>query len=205
MINGNELLQLTDLHITKASTVFAEAFEEYPLFKYLIKDPTARPRIYSHIFQLMVKHTIKNGEAYTTSENMEGIVLWLPSEKSDISLWSNLTNGGISILLYAGFGVTYRSMVFTDFANKLHYDSIDKPHIYLFQIGVQKKYRGKGFSGKLMKPMMAIADSKGQQIYLETHDELNIPIYKHYQFEIVRHEKIPGSNLNHWAMIRDPQ
>jgi hypothetical protein len=53
--------------------------------------------------------------------------------------------------------------------------------------------------------MMAQADSEGQPIFLETHDETNIPIYQRYQFEIKRHDKIPGSDVNHWTMIRTPQ
>ena len=49
------------------------------------------------------------------------------------------------------------------------------------------------------------ADSECQPIFLETHDEANIPVYPHHQFEIIRHEKIPGSDVNHWAMNRNPQ
>jgi predicted GNAT family N-acyltransferase len=96
-------------------------------------------------------------------------------------------------------------MVFTEFASRLHHELIDDPHIYLFQIGVQLEHRGKGYSSKLMRPMMEKADQKSHAIFLETHDESNIPVYQHYGFETVRHEKIPGSTVDHWAMIRDPQ
>jgi len=57
----------------------------------------------------------------------------------------------------------------------------------------------------LMKPIMEHADHEGLPIFLETHDATNKPIYEHFQFETVRHEKIPNSEVNHWAMIRNPQ
>ena len=84
MLESRELLRLSDRHVLEASKVFTEAFIDYPLFGYMVENPSARQRIYPHIFQLMIKHTIKFGEAYATSENMEGIALWLPSERSDI-------------------------------------------------------------------------------------------------------------------------
>jgi ribosomal protein S18 acetylase RimI-like enzyme len=205
MLESTELLRLSNRHIQEASKVFTDAFIDYPLFSYMVENPTARPKIYHHIFQLMIKHTIKFGEAYATSENMEGIALWLPSERSDISIWSNLTNGGIALLRAAGLRIAYRSMVFTEFASKLHHKVINRPHIYLFQIGVKKRHRGKGYASKLMRPMMSQADSEGQPIFLETHDETNIPIYQRYQFETKTHDKIPGSDVNHWTMIRTPQ
>ena len=205
MLENSELLRLSNRHINEASKVFTEAFTDYPLFKHLIEEPTARPRVYPLIFKLMVKHTVKFGWAYGTSENMEGIALWLPSERSDISLWSNLTNGGIELLIKAGLRIAYRSMIFTEFASKLHHKVINEPHIYLFQIGVKKQYRGKGNASKLMKPILAYADSEEKSIFLETHDETNLPVYQHYHFETIRHEKIPDSDVNHWTMIRTPQ
>ena len=205
MLESNDLLRLSDRHIIEATNVFTEAFMDYPLFKYMVGDSSARSSIYPHFFRLLVKHTIRFGWAYTTSENMEGIALWLPGERSDISLWSNLTSGAIDLLLAAGLRIAYRSMVFTEFASKLHHEVINRPHIYLFQIGVKKKHRGKGYARKLMRPMMAHADSEEKPIYLETHDESNLSVYRHYQFETIRHEKIPGSDVNHWAMIRTPQ
>ncbi len=205
MLENKDLLRLSDRHIIEATKVFTEAFMDYPLFSYIVENPSARPRILPHVFRLMIKHTIKLGWAYATSENMEGIALWLPSEKSDISLWSNLANGGIDLLLKGGLRMAYRSLVFSEFASKLHHKVIDNPHIYLFQIGVKKRHRGKGHASKLMRPMMAHADREGQPIFLETHDEFNLPVYQHYQFEVNKHEKIPGSDVNHWTMIRTPQ
>ena len=205
MLEGNELLRLSDRHVDEASEVFTEVFMDYPLFSYMVEDPLVRPRVYPILFRLMVKHAIKFGEAYASSENLEGLALWLPSERSDISLWSNLNNGVIDLLLKAGIKIAYRSMVFTEFASKLHHDAIDRPHIYLFLIGVKKKHRGIGYAGMLMKPMMEYADSEGLPIFLETHDAANMVVYRHYRFETVGHKKVPGSEVDHWIMIRNPQ
>ena len=130
------LLKLAKKHVKKASRIFTEAFSDYPLFKYMVENQNDGPKIYPLFFKLMTSYTVYFGEAYATSEDMEGIALWLPSDKSDISLWSNLMNGGVELVLKAGLRVTYKSMVFTDFASKLHHSIIDEPHLYLFQIGV---------------------------------------------------------------------
>jgi GNAT superfamily N-acetyltransferase len=150
----------------------------------------------------MIKYTIKNGEAYATSEEMEGIALWLPHNKADISTINALKNGAYSLFYKAGLKIAYRSISVSNFSSKIHSRVADFPHLYLFLMAVDPMERGKGFASKLLKPMLDKAGRNNLPVYLETHDEENIPIYEHFGFKIVTHELIPNSKVDLWPMIK---
>jgi GNAT superfamily N-acetyltransferase len=199
----NELLTLSSKHVEKAANLFTKAFFTYPLFKYIVQNPSKRPIIYPEIFRLMIKYTLKNGEAYATSEKMEGIALWLPHDKADISTFNALTNGALFLIIKAGFKITYRTISTSNFSSKIHHRIADFPHLYLFLIAVDPIKRGKGFASKLIKPMLEKAERKKLPVYLETHVKDIIPIYEHFGFNIQSHEMIPESNVDLWSMLKE--
>ena len=43
-----------------------------------------------------VTYCLKYGEAYATSENLEGIAAWLPGDFADMSMWRMIRSGAIS-------------------------------------------------------------------------------------------------------------
>lgn len=198
----SEIIKLSLKHVEKAANMFTGAFLTYPLFNYMVQDPSKRHSIFPEIFKLMIKYTLKNGEAYATSEEMEGIALWLPHEKTDMSTINALTSGAFSLFIKGGLKIAYRSLSVSNFSSKLHHRIADFPHLYLFLLAVNPMERGKGFASKLLKPMLERAKRNNLPVYLETHDKSNIPIYEHFGFKIQAHEIIPNSNVDLWPMIK---
>jgi predicted GNAT family N-acyltransferase len=41
--------------------------------------------------------------------------------------------------------------------------------------------------------------------FLETQTPVNVAIYQKYGFTIKHHGNIPGTDIPHWAMLREPQ
>jgi hypothetical protein len=53
--------------------------------------------------------------------------------------------------------------------------------------------------------MFVRTDKEHLPCYLSTQNERNVPIYMHFGFKIIEENKIPGSEVNTWAMLRDFQ
>jgi hypothetical protein len=50
--------------------------------------------------------------------------------------------------------------------------------------------------------MFARMDTEHLPCYLETHNQKNVPIYRHYGFKVVEEDIVPGTEITHWAMLR---
>jgi hypothetical protein len=57
---------------------------------------------------------------------------------------------------------------------------------------------------RLIKPVLARADSGGVPCYLETFNEKDLPFYKTHGFRIIAAGGIPGGGPDFWAMVRPP-
>ena len=76
-------------------------------------------------------------------------------------------------------------------------------HWFLQTVGVDPQFQGKGYAGKLLRPMLARIDEEGLPCYLETLDERNVPLYEHFGFSVAEESAIPETDLTNWAMLRE--
>jgi hypothetical protein len=53
--------------------------------------------------------------------------------------------------------------------------------------------------------MLARIDDEGLPCYLATCNPVNVPLYEHFGFEVVKVGTIPESDVGFWAMLREPQ
>jgi len=200
---GN-LVCLTKAQIKPAAKVLARAFQDYPLFANFIPDASKRKLLLPDIFQFLTRYGILYGEVYATSPGLEGIAVWFPSEKVKMTLWKMIRVGGFT-LIYDYFRAAkfiLRLLSYNEYALKLHNRHAHFPHWYLFLIGVDPVFQRRGYASALIKPMLARIDQERLPCYLETQDEKNISTYQRYGFEVVQVDTVPGTDLNHWAMLR---
>ncbi len=76
-------------------------------------------------------------------------------------------------------------------------------HWFLQAIGVAPQFQGKGYSGRLLRRMLARIDEAGLPCYLETLEEQNVGLYEHFGFAVIEESAIPETNLTNWAMLRE--
>jgi len=200
----NNLVRLTKPQIKPAAEMFAQAFQDDPLFASLIPDASERKLLLPNIFQFMIRYGVFYGGVYATSPNMEGVAVWLPSEKAKMTLWKMIWTGCFSLIYYyfkVGKFIS-RLLSYNEYAFNLHNRHAHFPHLYLFVIGVDPMFQERGYASALIKPMLARVDEEHLPCYLETQNEKNISIYQHYGFKVVQVGTIPGTDINHWAMLR---
>lgn len=198
----NGLFRLKKEHIKQASAMFARAFFDDPETSYFFPDPEKRARQLGYLFPCYMQHGIRYGEVYATSPAMEGAAVWLPSDRLDISSWQMLIHGGLQAMFRIN-PVTLRNLNRSDdFLFDTHKRIARYPHMYLAVLGVDPEHQGKGFSSKLVRPMLERLDREGIPAYLETQTEKNVAIYQRFGFEVIKQVVTPVAKTNTWIMVR---
>jgi RimJ/RimL family protein N-acetyltransferase len=96
-----------------------------------------------------------------------------------------------------------RLMAISTTIDDLHKKHIPSPHCYLFFIGGRSIVSGKGYAGRLLRPMLERLDMKKIPWYLNTRNKKKISLYEHFGFRFINHLTPPGSDILHTAMLRD--
>jgi ribosomal protein S18 acetylase RimI-like enzyme len=195
----SNLYKLGKKDIKKTADVLVDAYTEDPMMKIVFKDDNQR-RIQ---FEMMIKFCMKYGEVYSPSENLEGVMAFLPYEHRDMSVWRIFRSGGFfqSMKLISLRKMMDQTVKVIEETKK----NLDiGPYIYLFIIGVTLDFQGKGFGGKLLRALVEKADNERKPMYLETQNEKNVSLYEKYGFHVVETKELPEPmNLPFWFMVRD--
>lgn len=198
-------VRLQKRDIPRAAAMLARAFFSDPKMTHLVPEEASRTDRSRFLFGFELRYGLIYGEVYATSPACEGVCIWLPSEKSAISLWRAFRAGGFWLRGQLGAEGFDRLMAFSDRVDELHAQHLPVPHTYLFVIGVDPLHQKKGYAGRLIRPMLARLDAAGVPCYLNTQNEKNAGLYEHFGFRVVDRRMIPGSPIVHTAMVRDPK
>jgi ribosomal protein S18 acetylase RimI-like enzyme len=199
------LVRLTRAQIEPAARVLARAFADEPLWEYFIPDAARRHQKIYYVFRLMVAYGVRYGEGYAASPDLEGVAVWLPSERAKMSLGQQIQCGAIPAFFNLGLKTTVRISATDAYIEETHERIAPFPHMYLSVIGVDPAHQGQGHASALLRPMFARLDEEGLPCYLETHTIPNLEIYQHYGFEAREEATFPNSDTRYWAMVREPQ
>lgn len=170
--------------LEKASIVLADAFKEDPLFKILFGDAAENSYKYTLVAKFMIKYCYTYGDVYASSEKFEGIMAITQDEYTYMSLWRMIRSGSIFPFISIGFKSFMKvssALSPIDEVRKKHMRK--KSYVYLQIIGVASENQGKGYGGKLLKELLAMADEVKLPIYLETETESNVHLYERFGFK----------------------
>ena len=204
MEESNNLLRLEEKHIEPAAKVLARAFHNEPLKIYLYPDGKIRDEMAVDFFVFMLRYVIMYGEAYATSPNMEGVAMWLPSEYAKMTPELMAKAGMDKLQVNIDKDFMARIKPIYDFIDKKHAQHVPFQHWYLAFIGVDPDFQGKGFAGKLIKPMLSRFRRENIPCYLETQIERNVDIYTHYGFKLLEKYYVLDTGLYFYAMLNKP-
>jgi len=200
--NLEDLLRLNKSHIKPSVKVLTEAFQNYPLLTYYYPDKLTKMRIAHYFLSLIVFSGIRYGEIYATSPNLEGVAVWIPSDKYPMTIWRLLRSVPLSVIFGLGRYGSNKMTYLSGYIDAVHQRLAPSKHWFLQTIGVKPQSKGKGYASKLIRPMLTRIDEEGLPCYLETLDEHNVPLYEHLGFKVVDEATIPKTSLTNWAMLR---
>ena len=198
-----DLLRLNKSHIKPAVKVLTEAFQNYPLLNYCYPDELTKKRIAHYILSIAVFSGIRYGEIYATSHNLEGVAIWIPSDKYPVTFWRLLRSVPLPVIFGLGRYGGNKMRHLSRHIDAVHQRLAPFKHWFLLTVGVEPRSQGKGYASKLIRPMLARIDEEGLPCYLETLDEHNAQLYEHLGFKVVDKATVPKTSLTNWAMLRE--
>ena len=203
MVPAQEPVRLTLHHLNRSAEVMGRAFYNDPLWRYLVPDDSRRANLLPSCFRLFVRYCIQYGEGYTTASG-EGVACWLSPGNTTPTMGRMVRVAIYGAPLGFGWSAFRRYSSVADYTDAVHKHSAPGLHWYLWGLGVDPPYQGRGIGSKLMQPVLARADSDGLPCYLETMNERNLPLYQRHGFHIVSEGTVPDTKLYVWAMLREP-
>ena len=189
---------------SRAAELLARAFQDDPLFRYVIPQEGRRAETLSWLFGRVVRYALLYGQVYTTPA-VAGIVCWLPPGQTELTLGRVFRTGLQSIVCRFGLAAYSRYSNNQRYLNRTHKRCAPEHHWYLWAIGVDPSSQGKGLGGELIGPVLASADATGTPCYLETHNERNVRFYEKLGFRVVSEGSVPMGGPRVWAMLREIQ
>ena len=196
IVSKNELDRLAD--------VAADAYRDYPLHNWLTKgkyDSVASKLI----MQISLRTMTEDALIYADSEEINGFAVWLPFGFTGSKTMPFLLNGGLKLIFHSGPGIIGRLLTYENYAMNLKKEFTDNYDWYLYNLSIKKDAQGKGIASKLMRPMLDFCDDERMVAYLETNKNINVGLYEHYGFDLMKEELIPKSDVTHYAMVRYPK
>jgi ribosomal protein S18 acetylase RimI-like enzyme len=202
----DSLYKITKKEAEKASLVLGKAFYDDPLWSQVVLDEAERKQKLPLLFEMLLRYALRYGEAYASSENLEGIVILLPYDKADMTFWRLLRCGAWRLLrtgIKLGRKTGNRLEQILAPMSKVQEEILRKGYLYLQTIGVSPELQGQGFGGKLLRAITKYADNEELRIYLEATEE-NVPLYEKFGFQVVKEIKLSTIDLLGFVMVREP-
>jgi ribosomal protein S18 acetylase RimI-like enzyme len=201
----NKLLRLTRKDRDAGAAVLGRAFTEYEMLRYYFQDEAERHAVAVTFGFIALSVCLKYGEAYASSAKMEGVAAWLPPGKAPFGGRQIIRSVPLSVLFRFGRQGASRIQGYGRYIDNMHRRLVPYPHWYLQIIGVDPAYQGQGFSSRLVRPILERIDREHLPCFLETNTEKNVAIYRRFKFEVVSEDKIPGTEVTSFAMLRKMQ
>lgn len=178
----------------------ARAFYNDPVIEWFLPDESQRMRRGQRMFEsiFLKRVCLPQNETYTT-EDIVGGALWMPPGKWQLGLLDNLRLLPHMAAVWGhGLPRALRSLGYLD--SKHPHES----HYYLFILGVEPEWQGKGIGAALMQPILERCDGERVPAYLEATTPRNCELYLRNGFEVVEEIELPGGGPPVWRMWREP-
>jgi len=192
--------------IVRASKVLADAFQSDPVWNKIYEGGSDFEKQSRAIFEVPVRYCLKYGEVYAPSEELEGVIGWIPGKYADMKTWHMIRSGGMGAAMRIGLNAARKmGTVFKTMVEDRHEHMAGHTFLYLLVFGVSTELQGKGFGRKLIDAAIEKSEREGLQLYLETETEENMKMYEHFGFKLLKKITLPIVDLPMWEMVREPK
>ena len=198
------MLKLEKKYIKPVSLMLSRAFKDD--LKEVFPDPEERRVKTPYVNELYLLYEFSNSKAFITSPKLEGIAVWIHSNKwKKRPFWRILTSGAIWPAMKIGIKALRKMQALDKYIARKHKELSPNKHWYLAVLAVDPRHQGKGYASKLLNEMLSNIDEEGLHCYVETEGEKNVSMYQHFGFEVVDEFVVPGTNDKLVAMLRKPK
>jgi ribosomal protein S18 acetylase RimI-like enzyme len=192
--------------IARVGKVLADAFQHDPLWNKIYEGESDIEKRFRAHFEVPVRYCLKYGEVYAPSEDLEGVVAWVPGKYADMTPWRIIRSGAVGAAIRMGLNALKKmGPVFKRVTEDRYEHMAGSTYLYLLVVGVATKLQGKGFGRKLIGAAIEKSEREGLQLYLDTETEENVKMYEHFGFRLLKRITLPIVELPMWEMVRKPK
>ncbi|HEY0278835.1 MAG TPA: GNAT family N-acetyltransferase [Solirubrobacterales bacterium] len=164
--------------VVPLARALAAAFEDDPIFGWLLRDERRRPDKLLRFFILELESVVlPSGTAWMTPE-ASGACLELPPGEWRMPLRTQALHAP---QFAAVFGRSLPRALIT--ITQMERKHLREPHFYVPYVGVAPAGQGAGLGTKLLRKTLERADAAGLPTYLEATSERNAALYERLGFE----------------------
>ncbi|HEY2178207.1 MAG TPA: GNAT family N-acetyltransferase [Caulobacteraceae bacterium] len=180
----------------------ADAFSGDIMFDWLFRADARREEANQRFFRLIVKLAVSQGARIERPACGGGAAIWMPFEAvGPMPLKDELR--AFPTLLFAT-GLTRLGRMMALRADMDAHHPMDRPHAYLWFLGVTRAAQGHGVGSRLLKVATDRLDAAACPAYLETQTERNLHLYRRHGFEVISEHRPRADAPMLWSMWRDP-
>lgn len=178
------------------------AFATDPMFDWFMRDDARRDAARLGLFKRLVGMALNDGEVLRPAGGGAASI-WLPSESLGPSTLIDELRVIPTVLAATGFSRLSRMSAMRAAMDKHH--PMERPHVYLWFVGVRPEAQGMGVGGRLLTAGLQRVDALGLPAYLESSSPANVPLYRRHGFEVTREIQPRPDSPVMWAMWREPR
>jgi ribosomal protein S18 acetylase RimI-like enzyme len=198
MVVGGEVRSAAPDDVAALARALAAAFEEDPIFGWLLRDERRRYDRLLRFFKLELGAVVlPSGTAWMSAEG-SGACLELPPGKWRMPLHTQALHAPGFVAVFGG--ALPRALITI---TKMEHKHLREPHFYVPYVGVAPEGQGAGLGTKLLGKTTEKADAAGLPTYLEATSERNAALYERLGFEHLGAFTVLGSPPL-WPMRRPP-
>ena len=195
---GSEVRGAVPGDVTVLSRALAAAFQDDPIFGWLLRDERRRHDRLVRFFALEVGDVVLPSGAAWMSPEGSGACLELPPGGWRMPLRTQAVHAP---QFAAVFGRSLPRALIT--ITKMERKHLREPHFYVPYVGVAPEGQGAGLGTRLLGRTLERADAAGLPTYLEATSERNAALYERLGFEHLGAFTVLGSPPL-WPMRRPP-
>lgn len=196
-------LQATRADLAEVAVDLASAFSSDVMFDWFLRDDDRRDRARLRFFDLLISKMAFGAGLIERPAGGGAAAVWMPFEfLAPTPLLTELR--ALPTLLFAT-GLARFSRLAAVRADMDKHHPMDRPHAYLWFLGVTPEAQGHGVGSRLLKVGCDRLDAAGEAAYLETQTERNIAFYRRHGFSVISEHRPRPDAPPLWSMWRDPQ
>jgi ribosomal protein S18 acetylase RimI-like enzyme len=181
----------------------SDAFSVDPLFDWFMRADARRDAARTRFFRLLLTELAFGIGRIDRPASGGAAAVWLPSTAMGPNSLIQELRALPTLLGATGWSRFPRMLAMRDYMDRLH--PLDRPHAYLWFLGVRTEAQGHGIGSRLLKSATDRLDAQGEAAYLETDTERNVALYRRHGFAIISEGRARPEAPLMWGMWRDPQ
>lgn len=187
--------------VGKVAQDLAAAFAKDPQFLWCLRTDSGHDAARLRLFHGLLLGTALPEGVVQRPASGGAAAIWLPSESLGPTPFLENLRSLPRIAALTGLSRLPRMIAMRAAMEANH--PKDRPHAYLWFLGVRPEAQGYGVGSRLLAAGLREVDARGRHAFLESSNPANVPLYERHGFEVVKEYRARPDGPPFFAMWRE--